>query len=247
MGQNAIDEANRLLNQANELASEKIVQFKSLIHETMKNYLVEQNNKGVQLGNGIVVVTSDVQSLLDGITDQILRQFVYLAYLKDSSLNGAALIEAGKKMMNSSYEDRLAEEKARIRAELEKERLDRDTIDKVMSKATGSAKEQIKILQESANNEIVGEKVRKKSLKIIMQAIEARGFIVDKKNIKIQRETNEVVMVALKASGEKAEFRVFMDGKFIYDFHGYQGQSCQKDIEPFMNDLEEVYGIHITA
>ena len=36
------------------------------------------------------------------------------------------------------------------------------------------------------------------------------------------------------------------DGKFVYDFHGYEGQACQKDIEPFMSDLEEVYGIHVT-
>ena len=54
-----------------------------------------------------------------------------------------------------------------------------------------------------------------------MQAIQTRGFVVDRKNIKIKRDTNEVILVALKASGEKAEFRVFLDGKFIYDFHGY--------------------------
>ena len=101
-------------------------------------------------------------------------------------------------------------------------------------------------MRESATTEIVGEKVRQKSLKIIMDAIKQRGFIVDKKNIKINRESNEVVMVALKASGEKAEFRVFLDGRFIYDFRGYEGQACQKDIEPFMKDLEEVYGIHVT-
>ena len=80
-----------------------------------------------------------------------------------------------------------------------------------------------------------------------MQAIEARGFIVDKRNIRIQRDTNEVVLIALKASGEKAEFRVFLDGRFVYDFHGYQGQACQKDIEPFLRDLEEVYGVKIKA
>jgi hypothetical protein len=64
--------------------------------------------------------------------------------------------------------------------------------------------------------------------------------------VTINRESNEVVMVPLKASGEKAEFRVFLDGRFIYDFRGYEGQACQKDIEPFMKDLEEVYGVHVT-
>ena len=69
----------------------------------------------------------------------------------------------------------------------------------------------------------------------------------DKKNIKINKETNEVHMVTMKASGERADFKIYMDGKFIYDFHhGYKGQGCQKDIEPFMKDLEDVYGIHVT-
>ena len=59
-------------------------------------------------------------------------------------------------------------------------------------------------------------------------------------------EQTENKQALLKASGEKAEFRVFMDGKFIYDFRGYEGQACQKDIQPFLNDLEEVYGLHVT-
>jgi hypothetical protein len=70
---------------------------------------------------------------------------------------------------------------------------------------------------------------------------------VDKKNIKLQREKNEVVMIAQKASGERAEFRVMLDGKFIYRFDGYEGQACQNDIQPFMQDLEDVYGIKVTG
>lgn len=115
-----------------------------------------------------------------------------------------------------------------------------------MNETQGTAQEKLTSIRQNATAEIVGEKVRQKSLKIIMDAIKQRGFVVDKKNIKIKRDTNEVIMVALKASGEKAEFRIFVDGKFIYDFHGYEGQACQKDIEPFMHDLEEVYGIKVT-
>lgn len=82
-----------------------------------------------------------------------------------------------------------------------------------MKNGEGSLEEQLSAIRTAASDEIVGEKVRQKSLKIIMQAIQARGFVVDRKNIKIKRDTNEVILVALKASGEKAEFRVFLDGK----------------------------------
>ena len=128
-----------------------------------------------------------------------------------------------------------------IRAELAAARIPKEKVDSIAAKGRSIAE-----IRKEATDEIVGEKVRQKSLKLIMKAISERGFIVDKKNIKINRETNEVTMVALKASGEKATFRIFLDGRFIYDFRGYEGQACQKDIEPFMTALEEVYGIRVT-
>lgn len=148
--------------------------------------------------------------------------------------------------VNQTYEDRYEAERAKIRAELEAARVDREAIEKVLKKNGGTAQDSLTEMRQSATSEIVGEKVRQKSLKIIMKAIGERGFVVDKKNIKIKRDTNEVILVALKASGEKAEFRIFLDGRFVYDFRGYEGQACQKDIEPFMHDLEEVYGIKVT-
>lgn len=245
-----IRSAEELQSKADSLSSGKIIEFQSLLTELLGESINETYRKMRERNNGAVSIDGATQAVLDSIDDAALKQFMYLAYLKDNTLVGDRLISAGKALMdktvNSTYESRYAEEAAKIRAELEAARIDRETVDKVMSKASGSARERLASVREAATKEIVGEKVRQKSLKIIIDAIKQRGFIVDKKNIKIKRETNEVIMVALKASGEKAEFRVFLDGKFIYDFRGYEGQACQKDIEPFMQDLEEVYGIHVT-
>ncbi len=245
--EDAIRSANELQAQADDLASGRIIQFRELLTEILGAQIAESRRRLAANADGVVTVSDEVQVLLNGIEDAVLRQFVYIAYLKNSHLSGEQLIAEGKHLMSGTYESRLEEEKARIRAELEAARLEGETIEKVMAESQGSPQEQVATIRSAATAEIVGEKVRKKSLKIIMQAIEARGFIVDKRNIRIQRETNEVMLVALKASGEKAEFRVFLDGRFIYDFHGYQGQACQKDIEPFLRDLEEVYGVKITA
>jgi len=245
-----IDAANALQQTADRLSSERIIEFQSLLHTLLGENIEESYRKMHERNGGVVTIDSATQSILDGISDATLKQFTYLAYIKDNILAGDKLIAAGKALMdealNSTYESRYEQEAAKIRAELEAAKLDKETVERVMSESKGSAREKLTSMRESASQEIVGEKVRQKSLKIIMKAIAERGFIVDKKNIKIKRDTNEVIMVALKASGEKAEFRVFLDGKFIYDFRGYEGQACQKDIEPFMHDLEEVYGIHIT-
>ena len=58
--------------------------------------------------------------------------------------------------------------------------------------------------------------------------------------------TNTVSIIAIKPGGQKAEFSIDLDGKFIYHFQGYEGRACEKDIEPLEKDLEEVYGIKIT-
>ncbi|MCR4661564.1 MAG: hypothetical protein K5765_06145 [Clostridia bacterium] len=240
-------QAQELQHQVDILSSRKIVQYKELLKHLLKRYLSKSKRRDIEQLDGAIIIPDEIQRVLDNIQDEVQRHFTYIAFLNDTTLKGNELIVAGQHLMGGTFESRIEEEKARIRAELEEARLDKTMIEKVMSEAKGTAEEQIQIMQSAATTEIVGEKVRKKSLKIIMQAIEARGFIVDKKNIKIQRETNEVVLVALKASGEKAEFRVFLDGKFIYNFRGYQGQACQQDIEPFMKDLEEVYGMHVKS
>ena len=241
-----VEAANRLQNSVNALASKKLVEFNGLL-DMLLSKSISENYERLRGGANGAVVGENIQRLLNGISDEVLRQFTYLAYINDPILSGDALIIAGKNLMGQTFESRLESEKQKIRAELEAARVERSAIEKVMNGGDGSPEEQLTAIRTAASDEIVWEKIRQKSLKIIMQAIQARGFVVDKKNIKIKRDTNEVVLVALKASGEKAEFRVFLDGKFIYDFRGYEGQACQKDIEPFMHDLEEVYGVKVTS
>ena len=242
--------AQTLQNSVNLLASQRIIEFRSLLTTLLDESIQEHQKKLREQSKGAISIDSRTQTLLDGISDGVLRQFTYLAYLGDNTLTGDKLLQAGKSLMertvNQTYEQRYEQECAKIRAELEASRVTPEIVNKVMDEKEGTAQEKLAAIRQSATAEIVGEKVRQKSLKIIMDAIKQRGFIVDKKNVKIKRDTNEVIMVALKASGERAEFRIFLDGKFIYDFHGYEGQACQKDIEPFMHDLEEVYGIHVT-
>ena len=63
--------------------------------------------------------------------------------------------------------------------------------------------------------------------------------------LKIDKEKNIVKLVALKASGQTAEFEIQINGKFMYHFEGYEGLACNKDITPFIEDLKNVYDINI--
>lgn len=247
----AIKTARKLEKLSNDLASKKLTEFQSLIQKLREEELEKKQRKLLERENGCVSIDEDIQKVLDNISDSVLKQFIYLAYIQDNTLTGEELLQAGQSLMNDSlnatYEEQFQKESDRIQAELKDAKVSQDTIEKIMSTSTGSAQEKLIAMQEAATTEILGEKLRKQSLKIIKEAIQKRGFIIDNKNIKIDREKNEVKMIAQKVSGERAEFTIFMDGKFIYDFHhGYRGQACQKDIKPFMKDLEEVYGIQVT-
>lgn len=246
-----INAATRLEKKVNDLSSRKLIEFRSLLDNLLKESSNDGYRKLVERAKNEIIIDDRTHSVLDSIEDEMLKQFTYLAYIKDNTLVGDALINAGKSLMqkslNSTFESKLADEEKRIRKELEAARVDKDIIKEITSKKGANAQETIAQMQVAATKEVIGETVRQQSLKVIIKAVQDRGFIVDKKNIKINRETNEVHMVAMKASGERADFKIYMDGKFIYDFHhGYQGQACQKDIEPFMKDLEDVYGIHVT-
>ena len=233
--------AQELQNQINETATKRIVEMRALLQSLLAKNIEENEQRLRNKANGVVTITADVQKLLDSVPDVVDRQFTYLAYLKDDTLSGDALLKAGIALKNETYESRIEKEREKIRHELEAAKVEKNIIDKVVTEDKSLSE-----IRSAATEEIVDEKVRQKSLKIIMSAISVRGFIVDKKNIKIKRDTNEVILLGLKASGEKAEFRVFLDGRFVYDFRGYEGQACQKDIQPFLDDLEEVYGMHIT-
>jgi len=247
----AIQSARELEKLSNNMANNSLAKFQSLLETLLRQNLEKKQRKLLERENGCVSVDEDLQKVLDNISNSVLKQFTYLAYIQDNTLTGEKLLQAGQALMNerinATYEEQFQKESDRIKAEMKEAKVDESTIDKIMSTSTGSAQDKLIAMQEAATTEILGEKLRKKSLKLIKEAIEKRGFIIDKNNIKIDKESNEVRMIAQKVSGERAEFTIFMDGKFIYDFHhGYRGQACQKDIEPFMKDLEEVYGIQVT-
>lgn len=237
--------AEELRQEADRMQSQSLVEFEGLLNVLLGEKIKDNYQRLLLKANGVVFIPSSVQKILDSIENVMLRNFTYLAYLQDDTLSGEALLEAGRNMATQTYEQRCAAETEKIRAELAAAKLDSKIIESVLRRKGENARESMSAIRSAATQELVGEKIRQKSLKIIIDAVRERGFIVDKKNIKINRETNEVVMIAMKASGEKAQFRIFLDGKFIYDFRGYEGQACQKDIMPFLKDLEEVYGVEI--
>ena len=244
-----IDEAKELEDMVARLSDTKIVEMESLLNQLLGNKLEEQNERLKELASGKVRINLETQLKINEIENELIKQYVYLAWVNHPEENFERLYDiaiADKEMAdNKQYEIAERDKIEEIKSDLRNEKINEKTIEKIINVNEGSARDRIHKARELANAEIVGEKVRKESVKIIVKAIKARGFVVDSKSIKIDRENNLVNIVAQKPSGAKAEFKIFLDGKFEYRFDGYEGQACQKDIQPFMKDLEEVYGIKV--
>lgn len=230
-------ESNELTMIANELTGSKLAVIDQMINEGLLNLGQETMQNMLNKLHGVVSISSDVLSKINRIDDISLRELAYKEILKNDKLSyDEAIAKAQEK-----YDIFLGRQTEKVIQEYKKDLIARG----ISSEKLDGAKS-IDEANEIANDAITGETIRKETLKTIIKAIKDRGFIVDtKKNLKIDKERNIVKLVALKASGQMAEFEIQLNGKFMYHFDEYEGHACKKDIEPFLEDLKNIYDINI--
>ena len=187
--------------------------------------------------HGVVTISNDNLTKLNNIEDVSLRELTYRQLIVKQGMSFEKAISNAQKEYDILLEKRVDEVIQECKEELKNNGVSTELLDNVKS---------IDEANKITNEAIVDERVRKETLKVIIKAIKERGFIVDtKKNLKIDRERNIVKLVALKASGQTAEFEIQLNGKFMYHFDGYEGLACNKDITPFIEDLKNIYDINI--
>ena len=157
-----ITTAEQLRTRVNELAAGRLAEMRALLDSLLSESIALNQARMIDRANGVVRLDEATKKFLDTIEDEILRQFVYIAFVRDSSLSGNALLEAGKALMSESVEARYEKEAELIRAELAAAKVPTETVEKIVG--TGKPLTEIR---EAATTEIVGEKVRQKSMKLI--------------------------------------------------------------------------------
>lgn len=228
-----------LTDRVNELTGSKLAVLDQLVDENLLLLGEKSKERLLDETHNIKHISQSVLDKINSIDDVSLRELAYNEAKKSVGEN--IDFEDILKKAKEGYDILLGKKTAQViddcRAELKKNGVSSDVI-----KDDSSLDDAVK----TANSAIIEEKVRKETILVILKAIRDRGFIVDtKKNLKIDRDRNVVKLVALKPSGQRAEFEIQINGKFMYRFEGYEGAACNKDIEPFMDDLENVYGIKV--
>ena len=246
-----VNKANLLLSRCNSFSSQRIYEYEALLNRILATSVSDRNKLLQTQISGTVAFSKELYEQFNKIEDVVLKDYVYLELIKENNIGKSfdEIVKQAQIILDSEVNKTISDNKENIIEKITKQlkdiNLEQNEIDKIV-KVEKFDSSSLQKIQEQTNKEIVDEHVRKEALKCIIKSIEQRGFIVDKKNIKLQRDKNQVVLIAQKVNGQTAEFQVFLDGRFIYKFDGYEGQACQKDINPFLEDLEKIYGIKVT-
>lgn len=102
-------------------------------------------------------------------------------------------------------------------------------------------------LIEKAGQESFDESVRKEVVKGLLATLTNMGFAVEPPQL--QAKDNNAGVVTLSGrmpSGKMAKFEVNLDGHLSFDFDGYEGRACGKDLEKINQTLQEQFAVQLS-
>lgn len=224
-----------------DLTGAKLSVIDQLVNEGLISFIEESQKKILNEINGVKNYDESLVEQINKIDNISLRDLAFQQLSKgitnyDEIINNSQ-IEYNRLLQGSSFVEN-------IQIDLKNAGIPQTEIDEIIQKPIDIST--VSKIQEEAHSKIVDESIRKETLKVIIKSIRDRGFIVDtKKNLKIDREKNIVKLIAKKPDGKTAEFEISLNGKFMYHFDGYEGLACNQDINPFLEDLKNIYDINI--
>jgi len=200
---------------------------------------ISDYNKAISEAAELFATSADsvVNAALETTDDELFRTYIRAAARQEKYQSSNALLEAATEKMKQSktYQKRAAEN---ARLMLKKENID-------VSDVTDNAQvdELIQKKNQALHDSAVDSAIRNRVLSAIIKIIKEQGFIVKKENV--EECGDHAKISAVKPNGEQANFDVYLDGRFIYKFHEYEGLSCEKDIDNFEEKFESVYGVKL--
>jgi hypothetical protein len=185
-----------------------------------------------------LVGTSDkiVSLALSNVQDELLKTYIMSVSKYEKFSDSKSLIDAAMERMQKSklYQKNATKNTIKILK------------DKGIKAEISESQDIFKAIEsanQEHNNNLVNKQVRNRVLTSIIKIIKEQGFIVKKENV--EECGDHAKLAAVKPNGEQVNFAVYLDGRFIYKFHEYEGLSCEKDIKDFEDKFESIYGVKI--
>ena len=229
------------LARINEIANRTNSFFSAVQTYVAYNYdlNVADYNKAISEAAEMLTVSNNsvINAALTKTEDELLKTYIRAISHQEKHNSSDSLIKAASEMMKQSrtYQKRATENTRLI---LKKENIDVSDI-----KDNVKVEEVIQKKNQELHDNAVDSAVRDRVLTSIIKIIKKQGFIVKKENVEELGDHAKISVI--KPNGEQANFDVYMDGRFIYKFHEYEGLSCEKDIDNFKEKFESIYGVKL--
>ena len=94
--------------------------------------------------------------------------------------------------------------------------------------------------------ETLSEERRRTEVRAVWETLGRLGFVVEQPVRLVEGDQDVVIVRARRPRGEQAEVKVTATGALEYCFDQYEGRACVKDIDSFMQLLDQVYGIALS-
>ena len=107
--------------------------------------------------------------------------------------------------------------------------------------APDAAKAELESAEKTMVTAATDEKLRRETLRAAVETLKRNGFVFPS-GPKLQ-DDGFVRLNARRPGGEECTFLVSVDGAMRYEFAGYRGMSCKKDIDAVFSRLRDVYGV----
>jgi hypothetical protein len=99
-----------------------------------------------------------------------------------------------------------------------------------------------------AGKESFDESVRREVVKGLLGTLMSMGFVIDGPQLNQNGDKAGIVTLAGRMpSGKMARFEVTLDGRMQFDFDGYEGRACAKDLEKINTTLQEQFAVKLTG
>ena len=101
-------------------------------------------------------------------------------------------------------------------------------------------------LSEEAGQKSFDESVRREVVGGLLSTLMNMGFVVDPPQLEGDDPATGVVkLVGKMPSGRRASFQVNLDGRMDFDFDGYEGRACAKEMDLIDRTLQEQFSVNL--
>ena len=97
-----------------------------------------------------------------------------------------------------------------------------------------------------ASEKTFDETVRRDVVRSLLTTLGNMGFVVEQPVLEGENPAHGVVKLTGRLpSGRMARFEVNLDGRMAFDFDGYEGRACAKDLETIDKTLQERFSVKL--